>query len=278
MRKLFLLVVTIILVSCSPKLRSSIIKKLPELPENELVVVLDIYDEQNIAFEKTGEIKTTDNGFSSYCSYYESINNLKRLARKSGANLIRISKHKRPDKWSSCHRLWGDIYKVENVKDYETEIEWSSERKLTWDDFKGTPNTEAFPETLAVTNSSIGFEPSSFNLFKDGKLFVRAVFINHGSWFLDKGKTDYVLRHEQIHFDITEIYSRMLRKAFVDANITTMNSSKAISIFENIKEQWEGRQNKYDNETKHGKKKETQEKWEAIVELELAKYELYKSN
>lgn len=38
------------------------------------------------------------------------------------------------------------------------------------------------------------------------------------------------------------------------------------------------RQIRYDQETQRGDKKETQEHWEAVVELELAKYEFYKSN
>ncbi|WP_242135400.1 DUF922 domain-containing protein [Aestuariivivens marinum] len=278
MKRFFIALLFVIVFSCSPKLRSNIFKKLPGLPENELVVVLDIYDEQGISEDPIGEIKAIDNGLSNNCSYYENIHNLKILARKVGANLIKLTKHKRADKWSTCDRLWAKIYKVGQVKKYEKEIEWSPDRKLIWDDFKGIPNIENFPKALAVTNSAIIFEPSSINPFKDGKLFVRTIFINHGSWVLPKGKSDYVLRHEQIHFDITEIYSRMLRKAFSDANVSMKNSSKAMSIFHDIKKQWQDRQEEYDYETQRGDKKEVQEKWEAIVELELAKYDLYKTN
>lgn len=278
MKRILIVLCLISFVSCSPKLRSSIIKKMPELSKDELVVVIDILDEQEILGEKIGEIKATDNGLSNNCSYYENINNLKALARQSGANLIKITGHKPADKFSSCHRLWATIYKVDNAKTYETEIEWSANRKLTWEDFKGKPDTESFPNALAVTNSGIGYEPGSISLFKDGKLFVRNVFYNHGSWVLPKGKTDYVLRHEQIHFDITEIYTRKLRKALIDANITTNNSNRAQVIFESIKKEWEQRQEDYDYSTQHGLKKETQEEWEAIVILELARYDLYKFN
>ena len=117
------------------------------------------------------------------------------------------------------------------------------------------------------------------NLFSsDGKIFIRSFFYNNGSWVLPEGKTDYVLRHEQIHFDITEIYSRMLRKAFMDANITIHKLNQAKEIFEKIKTELEERQEYYDYQTAHGSKKETQEKWEAIVKIELAKYDFYKTN
>ena len=137
-----------------------------------MVVVLDIYDEQEIEEELIGEIKALDNGFSNNCSYYENIENLKILARKSGANLVKLTKHKRADKWSTCDRLWAKIYKVDHVKRYETEIEWSASRKLIWDDFKGNPDVENFPKALAVTNSAIGFESSSINPFKDGNFWL----------------------------------------------------------------------------------------------------------
>ncbi|MFI1743435.1 DUF922 domain-containing protein [Thalassobellus sediminis] len=278
MKRVLVVLCLIGFVSCSPKLRSSVIKKLPELSKDELVVVIDIVDEQIILGEKIGEIKATDNGFSNNCSYYENINNLKELARLSGANLVKITKHKPADKMSTCHRLWANIYKVDNAKTYETGIEWSANRKLTWDDFKGEPDIISFPNALAVTNSGFGYEPGSLNLFKKGKLFVRNVFYNNGSWVLPKGRTDYVLRHEQIHFDITEIYTRKLRKALIDANITATDSNRALAIFESIKNEWQKRQEDYDYKTKHGLKKETQEEWEAIVILELARYDLYKTN
>ncbi|WP_111306964.1 hypothetical protein [Confluentibacter sediminis] len=268
----------ICIVSCAPKLRSAVTKQLPALSEKELVVVLDIMDDQIISEEKIGDIKAIDNGFSNNCSYYENILNLKALAKQSGANLIKLTKHKPADRLSSCDRLWATIYYAVNVKKYETQIEWTSDRKLTWDDFKGEPNTIDFPNALAVTNSAIGFESESLNPFKDGKLFVTNMFYNHGSWVLPEGRNDYVLNQEQIHFDITEIYTRMLRKALIDANVTASNSSKSNIIFEQIKTEWQKRQNDYDYETEHGSKNKTQEAWKAIVEIELAKYDLYKTN
>ena len=70
----------------------------------------------------------------------------------------------------------------------------------------------------------------------------------------------------------------MLRKALTDANVTSNNYSKALSIFNDIKMKWEERQEYYDYQTKNGTKLETQEKWEAIIEIELAKFDLYKTN
>lgn len=128
-----------------------------------------------------------------------------------------------------------------------------------------------------MTNSGFGYE-SGVNMFRAGKVFVQSVFNTNESWVVPEGRNDYVLRHEQIHFDITEIYSRKLRKELDDANITSDNADKAKPIFEKIFNEMERRQIRYDQETQRGDKSETQEHWEAVVELELAKYEFYKSN
>ncbi len=265
-------------ISCAPKLKSNIVKTLPALDENTLVVVLSVVDEQKVSAELIGEIKAIDNGFSNNCSYYEGVKNLKILARKAGANLVKITKYKPANSLSTCDRLWANIYKVDNPKDYEKEITWSSNRKLTWDDFKGRPDTLQFPNALAVTHSGFGYESSSISVFKNSKLFVQTVFNTDKSWVLPEGRNDYVLKHEQIHFDITEIYSRILRKALSDSNITSTASGKASAIFSTVFFDYKKRQQAYDEETKHGLKQETQEKWEAIVAIELAKYDFYKSN
>lgn len=277
MKKIILYFITLMVLGCSPKLKSIILNPQPALQDDELVVVLRINDDQNIEGVLVGEVKATDGGFSSNCTYYENVINLKQLARQNGANVVKITQHKTPDKWSSCHRLLAKIYKVDKPKIYETEIVWSADRKLTWDDFKGVPDRKAFPNALAVTNSGFGFE-TGFNAFKAGNLFVQATFNNYGSWVIPKGRTDYVLRHEQIHFDLTEIYSRKLRKAFADAKIKPQESARAKQIFDAIFAELNKRQEKYDNETKRGEKDSTQKYWESVVEIELAKYDLYKSN
>jgi len=115
-------------------------------------------------------------------------------------------------------------------------------------------------------------------MFKKGEIFVQSVFDTNQSWFVPEGETDYVLRHEQIHFDITEIFSRKLRKELVEAKVTSTNFITAKPIFDRVFNEMRNRQKRYDQETVRGEKKETQEYWEAIIELELAKYEFYKSN
>lgn len=262
-------------MTCSPRLKSKIDKNFPPLSKDELVVVLVIHDTQLITGDVIGVIQAKDGGLAVNCTYYENVLSLKKMAREAGANLIKITEYKTPDKWSTCHRLRATIYKVADPKIYETEIEWSENRKLTWDDFKGEPDVINNPNTLALTNSGFGYE-SGINYLKEGQIFVQSVFNTNESWVALNGRNDYVLRHEQIHFDITEIYTRKLRKELIDAKVTSENLVRAKAIFDKVFNELNERQNRYDDETKYGDKKETQEHWEAIVEIELAKYDLYK--
>lgn len=266
-----------LLMSCAPKLTSKLEKKLSPLAADALIVVLEVSDDQDIDGQFIGTVEAKDGGLAVNCTYYENVLNLQEAARNAGANIVKITQQKNPDNWSTCHRLKAKIYKVTAPKQYETRIEWSANRKLTWDDFKGNPDKKNFPTTLALTNSGIGYE-SGINMFKDGKVFVQSFFYTNLSWVVPEGRTAYVLRHEQIHFDITEIYTRKLRKDFAEAKITSKDAVKAEAIFNKVFSEMSKRQERYDEETKRGDKKETQENWEAIVEIELAKYAFYKSN
>lgn len=232
-KRQFLYILFLVTIACSPKLKSNIEKVFAPLPQDVLIIVLDSADDQSIIGEVVGEIEVKDGGFAVNCTYYETILNLKEIARHAGANVLKIIAHKIPDNRSSCHRIRAKIFKVSNPKRYETQIEWSIDRKLTWNDFKGTPDTINFPNTLALTNSGFGYE-SGISMLKTGDIFNQSVFNTNESWVVTEGRNDYVLRHEQIHFDITEIYSRKLRKELSDANVTSNNVLKAKPIFEKI--------------------------------------------
>ena len=276
MKKLHLLFLAFIILGCAPKLKSTIIKSLPPLSQNELIVALEYEDSQTVSGQLVGEVSTKDNGFSVDCGYNQSIKDLKELARQNGANVVKINQVRVPDAWSSCYRLMGKIYKVDNPKLYESKIEWRKDRKLTWADFKGKPQTEAYPNTLAMTYSGFRLE-TNHKPFKESPIEVSNAFVTQQSWGLDAHRNEYVLQHEQLHFDITEIFTRKLRKTLFDNNITSKHFDRAKEVFDAMFIEYKLFQDRYDNDTQRGEKKDTQEKWKAIVEIELAKYEAYKS-
>src|SRR6266567_3162991 len=85
-------------------------------------------------------------------------------------------------------------------------IDWSATNRLTWNDYKGRPDSES--GAAATTTSYLGIEYNFKNNTVTYKIVCR--FSKNKSWGLYK--TDHILGHEQGHFDITEIFARKLNK------------------------------------------------------------------
>lgn len=262
-RLIFLIIFPII--SCSPKIGSSIMSNQKKLNGSENILVLQFGDEQKIDGIKIGEIKSTDSGFSSNCSYNEIIIPLKKLARQSGANIIKITKHKTPDNWSTCDRIKADIYKVENYKKYEREIEWNKNRKLTWEDFKGKPITNS--NVGALTYCGFGFQSNRVTLFKSAKIFVKNTFNCDLSWVRpDQIKRKELLEHEQGHFDLSEIYARLLRTKLNERKLTIANlNTEGNLIFTEVYKSYLDKQEQYEKETEYGLNRTEQQRWNTYI-------------
>ena len=146
----------------------------------------------------------------------------------------------------------------------EEYIPWVQDYRLTWDDFLCEPkrNTDA----VASTSTALGIAYQ----IKNGKLTyqVSCKFSRHKSWGLVK--TDYILAHEQGHFDITEIFTRKLHQALQGYPLNRATFQKDINtIYENIVRSKEAFQAAYDAETDHSRNKRKQEEWLERIALLL---------
>lgn len=156
--------------------------------------------------------------------------------------------------------------RVEN----EEFIPWIASRRLTWDDFQCEPkrNTDA----VASTSTSLGI---SYRI-KNSKLSyeVTCNFSKVKSWGLIK--TNYILAHEQAHFDITEIFARRLHQALQDFIFNSNNFTSGInSIYQRIVDEKEAFQQAYDRETDHSRKKPEQLLWLLKIQTILEDTEIY---
>ena len=118
---------------------------------------------------------------------------------------------------------------------------------------------------FASVNSGMGYRLVSKN--RDGKLAtaidVTTYFYPQLSWKKNsKENNQDLLKHEQLHWDISELYARKLRAAY-----------KKYIPQKNQKERLQA-QNAYDLETKHGLLKDAQEKWSDKIREELFKTSL----
>lgn len=158
----------------------------------------------------------------------------------------------------------------------EIEIKkWSSQSKLTWDDFKGKAINSS--KRAAESDCQISCKMKGEN---DSVLFsVETFFSITNSWVNKKLASDFILKHEQGHFDINEIFARKLRKALSEAKYTRTNVT---AKFRDIQSKYFALLNKeqelYDKETEHSIKTEKQLKWNEKIESQLKELESYNNS
>lgn len=105
----------LVLLSCTPRISTSISKNYSELDYREEVRVLGLQDAVPSNSEELGEVKIGDSGFSVNCGWDVVIDKAKIEARKIGGNAIKIIKHIPPSPLgSSCDRITAKILKVKD--------------------------------------------------------------------------------------------------------------------------------------------------------------------
>jgi hypothetical protein len=149
-------------------------------------------------------------------------------------------------------------------------IKWSATNRLTWKDYKGTP--QANTDAAASTATYLSMEYS----VKDNKLSftVSGAFNKNKSWVWVKN--DHILGHEQGHFDIAEVFARKLYKALSEYKFNKRAYQKDMAkIYNTLNKEKEAMQNKYDNETDYSRNKTTQAGWLIKIKNMLKEMEAF---
>ena len=149
-------------------------------------------------------------------------------------------------------------------------ISWNEEKKLTWADYKGKARTDA--DAAASTATYLGIE---YNFNNKGFGYkITCSFSKTKSWGLHK--TDYILAHEQGHFDIAEIFARKLNRQMREYKFNKNSFKDDLKkIYVTITTEKEEMQNEYDRETNHSIIKDKQTEWLWRIEKMLKEYNSY---
>lgn len=149
-------------------------------------------------------------------------------------------------------------------------IDWSSSRKLTWDDFKGEP--DPYSSNAALTNSSITVEFGYNN--KGLTHSIKCRFNKRLSW--GRMRNEYILNHEQGHFDIAEAHARLLHKNLSEYAFNSKTVSDDINrIYNDVMKLHVSMQKQYDTSTNHSLDTAQQELWNKKISAMLKQLEKF---
>ncbi|MGZ3865316.1 MAG: DUF922 domain-containing protein [Bacteroidia bacterium] len=151
-------------------------------------------------------------------------------------------------------------------------IIWNKNRKLTWTDYKGKPQKRF---AAASTVYSLGRKV----LMQDNKPCARiqAYFYCNDSWKKEEWISESVLRHEQKHFDIVELFCRKIRKQITEMTFKNFTDAevKVDSLYEIANKEMDLYQDKYDDETNGSMDAEGQKRWIRKIDSEMQALEKY---
>jgi hypothetical protein len=151
-------------------------------------------------------------------------------------------------------------------------IAWHDGVKITWDDFKGKPNTSV--PYYANTDYMIDMGFSSID--SKATIHVGCYFDRDKSWVIKSKERDSLLMHEKTHFAIAELFARKARKIFTDTVMHASDVNNIISsVNRRIMKEHREYQDEYDNETKHSVITAKQIEWMKKVYKELDAYKAY---
>ena len=276
MKTLKYLSLLFLISSCSPKviIKSLQTQNYQPVQDYEPFVAFTDLDTINLDKEQViADIQIKDAGLTINCDFETILDLAKERSKALGANALQVYEHRLPDAWSSCHRIRCRALRMRTVKPYEKEISWNKKRKLAINDFKGSRFNRPF---AAATVSGMNYKAWGRPIRGYATLSVNTVFDCTISYIKNNPDSLKVLAHEQLHFDITELFARK----FVKRIQNEVRSFRELQIsgervFKEVQQEWRLLQDAYDTEVYADRSQ--QPKWIGTIAEELQKMSQYEN-
>jgi len=148
-------------------------------------------------------------------------------------------------------------------------IYYSLKRPLKWDDFQSKIPSSRFDAQVYPT---IGYEEHASvtgGIINVG-LAIKVCLPKSAAWVRARMQNDYILNHEQRHFDIAKIVAEHFKQK-INAENLTVNNYEGIINFEYLDtyREMDKLQKQYDDETLHGTDRQAQQQWDLRIDKEL---------
>lgn len=149
-------------------------------------------------------------------------------------------------------------------------IYYTSSNPLTWNDFKGKPDNNSV--AAAITASGFGYKADfkSSGTKSQLNIGIYCYFNKKSSWVKPGKTTDYILAHEQHHFDISFLAAGVFLEKLKAAGITRQNYNAILpKLYNECVALMNKMQNEYDSQTKNGQLKDKQAQWNDYVSAKI---------
>lgn len=148
-------------------------------------------------------------------------------------------------------------------------IKWDENRPLMWSDFKGKLGFGWSASTYTQINYT--YKVLNFDCQYLINFDIESAFYpkNSMSWSHFNGDDEYLLKHEQLHFDINELFARKFAVAVHSAVFTDNFKSEIEDIFNKNWAECRAMQSKYDSESEHSRNSKMQYRWQLFIYLQL---------
>jgi len=160
---------------------------------------------------------------------------------------------------------------------YEDEkIIWTEDYKLTWSDFKAPHRKGVSYVASTSSGMSFSYSYSDKNGEIDLNITIHSNFYPESSWVNPAEASDYILAHEQAHFDISEIHARILRKKISETTFSKNVKKELTTLYNRVDKKRVAMQRLFDKESDHSKIKTKELEWEAYIKKQLLHYDPWK--
>jgi len=163
-----------------------------------------------------------------------------------------------------------------NNNGYVGKFSYTERESLDWSDFRGRPEStshfDASVNTGITYQWSYGKDDGNIELNYQVDSFCYPSL----SWVKRGKMSSTLLSHEQLHFDISELHARIMRKRLKDYKAGDNIRRDLNKTYKLVERMRINMQERYDEETDHSGNIEAQRKWEKKIETLMWYYREYK--
>lgn len=274
MRYLLLSLIVICTTGCNIRLVMSDVQQHAAVAVHEPFAIIGANETLDTAgLRLVAHVRTQDGGLTMRCDYETVLDTVVGMARAMGANLVKVDDHLPPTTFSTtCHRLTASLYRSDDVRRFEERILWYPERHLQVADLRGDTLHRPFQAATAC-----GISYRSDVVRGRTNISVEAFVDPRMSYFKHSADDAFVLRHEQLHFDIAEVYARTLRKQILETPLSRADLPRVLAeLHDKVIQELALEQDRYDAEVYADPVKQTF--WSDVVALRLTTLDRYKEH